>query len=419
MDYLISDKVILAEGYKNAAIYDLNGKKVYKINSIAKDIIKRTIIQGELPKSTTENEYLESLVSNGLYSSGYKGKELVMDRHFNIKLNFAWIEITQKCNLKCLHCYTGETHKQSDNSILADDWIKIIDQLSDLGCRSIQFIGGEPCVYPELISLIDYAGTKSFESITIFTNATIITGEFIDCLKRNNANIRFSLYGHTAQIHDAITQITGSFEKMVMNVKRLLELNIKISPAVVIMRENQHCTEQIKLFIESLGLKYNGYDVIRNVYGGRQTDHTPTNINVIDCSIRSKPEFYIDEEMFNKAYQINTCWYGKFAITETGMVIPCVFERNIILGDLKEQSIQEVLNSETLEKYWYLTLNQVEICKDCEFKYSCTDCRPLGMGNSGNLLGKNPRCTYDPYTGEWNNELNNSEDTSLNCGFFS
>ena len=408
MDYLISEKIIFTEGYKNAAIYDLKNNKVYKVNDVAKDIINRVIVRGELPQSTIESDYLESLVKNGLYNSGFNAKEYKVDTQCDIKLNFAWLEITQACNLKCLHCYAGETHKQSSNFLSVDDWINIINQLFVAGCRRIQFIGGEPFVYPKLISLLNYAGTKGFESITVFTNATIITDELISCLIKNNVNIRFSLYGHTAQIHDAITQINGSFEKTIMNVKRLLELKINVIPAVVVMRENQDYTKEIKTFIESLGLKYKGYDVIRNVFGGKQTNHTPTNEVVINNSKRSKPEFYINEEMFHNAYLTNTCWYGKFAITETGIVIPCVFERNIILGDFKKQSFQEILESEILKKYWFLTLNQVKTCKDCEFKYSCIDCRPLGIASSGDLFGKNPRCTYNPQTGEWKNEMSDN-----------
>ena len=388
---------------KKNAIYDLNSNKVYSINDIARDIINRVIIQGQQPQSKTESDYIKSLNSNGLYDNEFKAVEYKIDTQCDVSLNFVWLEITQACNLKCLHCYAGEIHKQSINILSFDNWINIINQLYNVGCRRIQFIGREPCIYQKLISLINYVGEKGFEAITVFTNATIITDELIDCFKRNNATIRFSLYGHTEQIHDAITQQKGSFEKTVSNIKRLMELKIKVSPAVIVMRENQHCTEEIKTFIESLGLKYSGYDVIRNIFGGTQTNHTPTNHDVINNSKFSKPEFFINEDMFKKGWLTNTCWYGKFAITETGAVIPCVFERNIILGDLKKQSIQDVLESEILKKYWFLNLNQVEVCKDCEFKYSCRDCRPLGIGSCGNLYDKNPRCTYNPHTGEWKN----------------
>ena len=419
MDYLISEKAVFVEGYKNAAIYDLKNNKVFRTNDIARDIINRVIIRRELPLSATESDYLESLKANGLYDSEFITREYKTNAKYGVKLNFAWLEITQACNLKCLHCYAGETHKQSNTILPVADWIKIIDQLFDTGCKRIQFIGGEPFVYPQLITLLEYAGTKEFESITVFTNAVILTEELINCLVKNKVNIRFSLYGHTAQIHDSITQVCGSFEKTIKNIKQLIELKINVSPAVVAMRENQCYTEEIKIFIESLGLKYNGYDVIRNVFGGKQTNHTPTKENVINNSKRSKPEFYTNDEMFNKAYQTNTCWYGKFAITETGIVIPCVFERNIKLGDLKSQSINEILESEAIKKYWFLTFNQVNVCKDCEFKYSCVDCRPLGISRRGNLLDKNPRCTYDPKIGEWKNEKNGNKNISENCDFCS
>jgi len=401
MNYSISENVIFTEGYKNAAIYDLKNKKVYSINHIAKDIINRLIVQGEPTQSKIEYDYIKSLITNGLYDSEYKVNEYKIDRQRDTKLNFAWLEITQACNLKCLHCYTGEMHKQSNSILPVDDWINILKQLFYAGCRNIQFIGGDPCIYPELIPLLDFAGTKGFDLVTVFTSATVLSEKIINCFSKNNINIRLSIYGHTAQIHDAITQINGSFERTVANIKQLLVQNIKVSPAVIIMRENQHCIEEIKTFIESLGLKYTGYDVIRNIFGGKQIHHSPTNETILNNSKRHKPEFYIDEETFKKAYLTNTCWYGKFAITETGTILPCVFERNIIIGDLRKQSIQEILDSEILKKYWLLTFDQIKICKDCEYKYACRDCRPLGIGICGDLFDKNPRCTYNPHVGEW------------------
>ena len=179
MDYFISDKIIFTEGYKNAAIYDLKNKKVYSINDIGRDIINRVIVHGELPKSGEESSYIDSLKANSLYSEKFSVEKYTINPLKDIKLDFAWLEITQACNLKCLHCYTGETHRQSAKPLLIDDWYNVINQLSDVGCKNIQFIGGEPCVYPRLIDLIEYAGSNKFDSITLFTNATIMTDEII------------------------------------------------------------------------------------------------------------------------------------------------------------------------------------------------------------------------------------------------
>ena len=45
--------------------------------------------------------------------------------------------------------------------------------------------------------------------------------------------------------------------------------------------------------------------------------------------------------------------------------------------------------------------DDVEGCKDCEYRYACDDCRPLAMGDGDGLYGKYPRCTYLPSTCHW------------------
>jgi MoaA/NifB/PqqE/SkfB family radical SAM enzyme len=58
-----------------------------------------------------------------------------------------------------------------------------------------------------------------------------------------------------------------------------------------------------------------------------------------------------------------------------------------------------------LETVWRSTKDNVLVCQDCEYKYACFDCRPLSEGaNQGRgeyLSAPYPRCTYNPYSGEW------------------
>ena len=109
----------------------------------------------------------------------------------------------------------------------------------------------------------------------------------------------------------------------------------------------------------------------------------------------------ISKERFDKAVFANTCWSGKIVISEDGSVYPCVFERDIVLGNVKEQSITEIIHSTTLENCWNHCFKKVNICKECEFRFACKDCRPLAKSIHGNLDEKNPRCTYDVYNGVW------------------
>ena len=57
--------------------------------------------------------------------------------------------------------------------------------------------------------------------------------------------------------------------------------------------------------------------------------------------------------------------------------------------------IQDILKSQIL----HFTKNEVEGCKDCEYRYICRDCRPDSL--TGNFNEKPWYCTYNPYSGEW------------------
>jgi hypothetical protein len=49
---------------------------------------------------------------------------------------------------------------------------------------------------------------------------------------------------------------------------------------------------------------------------------------------------------------------------------------------------------------WSINKDQITVCKDCEFRYVCTDCRAYLL-DAGDLYSKPSKCTYDPYTAEW------------------
>jgi radical SAM protein with 4Fe4S-binding SPASM domain len=96
--------------------------------------------------------------------------------------------------------------------------------------------------------------------------------------------------------------------------------------------------------------------------------------------------------------QYNTCWGKKIAITKDNKIRPCIFSE-IIVGDIQKNDIYDVI--EKIRKYWTITKDKVEKCRDCEFRYVCFDCREIAMRKTNDLYGSNPYCGYNPYTGIW------------------
>ena len=110
----INRNVVYVKGAVNGAIYNFNTGKVFSVNQTACSIIE-AYIDDSLPLAG--NEYLELLRDNLLISSSYIPVRFIPCLDDSVQLDMAWIEITQKCNLKCLHCYEGDTHYAVDKAL--------------------------------------------------------------------------------------------------------------------------------------------------------------------------------------------------------------------------------------------------------------------------------------------------------------
>ncbi len=175
--------------------------------------------------------------------------------------------------------------------------------------------------------------------------------------------------------------------------------NIPTSIAVVVMKENEKYIEEIKKYITELGYRYNGYDVIRPSCVTDKKNHSITDIKLLKTRYNTKPEFWTNNNSFIENHFYNSCWNGKIAITSKGEILPCIFARDEIIGNIREDT--EAKLKEKIVMTWRTTKDDVDTCKDCEFRYCCHDCRPLAKAINGKTMSKYPRCCYDPYKGIW------------------
>src|SRR5438128_284987 len=86
-------------------------------------------------------------------------------------LRFLWLELTSKCNLECVHCYADSNPaKPLHEAMTVVDWRKALVEANQLGCQNVQFIGGEPTLYPRLADLIDWARRCAYQRVEVYTN---------------------------------------------------------------------------------------------------------------------------------------------------------------------------------------------------------------------------------------------------------
>jgi radical SAM additional 4Fe4S-binding domain len=399
--YEISKNVVYINGITNGAIYNLNTGDVYSIDKEACVILNKIIDSDKL--TLEEESYVKVLEDNQLYYSNNIINEYKPEMLSASALRLVWLEITQACNMRCIHCYEGDRHIASSKQLTLDKWKDIISQLSNIGVQRVVVIGGEPCTHKNINDILMFLADNNI-STTLFTNGNLLSDELLETIISNSIEVKVSLYGHNAEVHDQITKKNGSFEILFNNIQYLLSKNIKVSIAIVLMKENEKYFSEIKEFAQSLNVSNIKFDVIREVFSGTQCNHIPQDKKIISMAKRSRPNFYIKKREFDQLHNKNTCWYGKLVISEDGNILPCVFARNTSFGNINDISIKELLSSDKLNKYWNYDFSNIKVCKDCEYRYACKDCRPLALSIKGDLTDKNPRCLYNPYTGVWGDE---------------
>lgn len=391
-------------GYVNAAVYDLGTGKVFSINLVGRNIIEK-FLAGQNISDGYEYDFISRLAELGMNRGTlFLDKEcLPYQEDKKEGLRYAWLELTEKCNCNCVHCYGqwGDEEKNKHKWMDKENWLQIIDAIYASGGRDIQLIGGEPLLYPDFQDILHYAHTIGMQRIDVFTNATLIDEQVAETLKRNEVSVRVSLYGHCAEVHDKVTQHKGSFRKTSRGLKLLKEYNIPTRIAVVIMDINQDYVEEIKSFIESIGYEFQGYDTIRQAVYGNQLSHCVNRVDVLSEKYQKSPRFVTKESVFEQSHLINSCWNRKLAFAASGDVYPCIFARDFKIGNVFSDSFEAIWENARIP--WHYNIDMVEECRGCEFRYACGDCRPLAKSLSGKENGKYPRCTYNPRTGTWDN----------------
>lgn len=102
---------------------------------------------------------------------------------------------------------------------------------------------------------------------------------------------------------------------------------------------------------------------------------------------------------FTEAQKHNTCLNRKISIDARGEIKNCP-SFPISYGNAKTRSLHSAVACQSFKDLWYINKDQIEVCKDCEFRYVCTDCRAF-IKHPANKLSKPSKCSYDPYTARW------------------
>jgi SPASM domain peptide maturase of grasp-with-spasm system len=104
-------------------------------------------------------------------------------------------------------------------------------------------------------------------------------------------------------------------------------------------------------------------------------------------------------ELFMESKFHNSCLNRKVTIDKNGDVYNC-WNIGKSFGNIETKSIFEILGLPGFKKHWQIKKDEIAVCKDCEFRNICTDCRAF-LNDPSDIYSKPLKCGYDPYTNTW------------------
>lgn len=171
-------------------------------------------------------------------------------------LNHIDIELTERCNNACIHCYINlqEDHlKALQRELTTDQWKDILQQAADLGALSVRFTGGEPLLREDFTDIYLFARRLGMK-VYLFTNARLISEELADLFKRVPPlkKIEVSVYGMHPQSYDSVVNVRGAFKDFEKGIKLLLDREIPFIVKSVLLPPNRGEIQEFESWAYSL-----------------------------------------------------------------------------------------------------------------------------------------------------------------------
>lgn len=319
-------------------------------------------------------------------------------------------DITSRCNLKCIHCYSSAQKEELSTS----DVYHIIDMLYEIGAGIIDFGGGEPLLRDDIFDILSYSKSVGLYT-SISTNGILLNEDCIQRLKTFKIDhVCISLDGAKPETHDYIRNKKGTYEKTINGIKNCLKAGINTQISTVFMKSNIDELADIYSLLKSLDV--DGWYVYDFIPAGRGRELKDEILNpkqrqqlfahlqefAVSSNMSLKPYPY--SITINSACGKDTYFYKKYGrltelfkgclaarwvchISSNGDLHPCHLLPHK-LGSLKQQAFGDIWfdnSNHILKELRDRTLLKGN-CGMCRYRDVCGGCRARAFWSTDDYL---------------------------------
>ena len=269
-------------------------------------------------------------------------------------------ELTNHCNLACLHCCTNSSPQVSrvDDATL-EAIVRALADLEQADVSEVFFTGGEPLVRKDFPDIAE-AACRQKAAIFLATNGTLLTESIVSRIRRAGIRgVTISLDGHTGELHNRLRRHPTAFDRAVRGIRLCADAGMPFRVAHVITPDNRAHVEDMCRFVAELGVPWLILNSTVSVGRADEQQHTlldqADRESVLDTVLRMQAAFAgrmrIDHSLdeTRSAAPVGCPAGGRIVhITGNGDVSTCSWlykldPRRFTLGNIKTESLAAIL----------------------------------------------------------------------------
>ncbi len=338
----------------------------------------------------------------------------------------AW-ELTQKCNLNCLHCRGSATNKTAPDELSLTEAKSFIDTVLDFTPPPILILsGGEPLSREDIFEIIGYASHNKLRTV-LATNGTLVNHEIAKELKKGGIQrVSVSLDGATAESHDSFRGLSGAYLKAMDGIEEMKQVELPFQINTTITKRN---LEEIEKIAEmSVNIKAQALHIFLLVPTGRGKNLEGEEISAteyekvlrwfydfgqqypIQVKATCAPHYYriVHQKSGTlpashhpsslSAYSRGCLGGTGFCfISHKGEVCPCGY-LPLVAGNIREERLVQIWENSSLFQDLRAPNKLLGKCGKCEYRWICGGCRARAYYSSGDYMAEEPLCIYRPQT---------------------
>lgn len=336
-------------------------------------------------------------------------------------------ELTQACDLACVHCRACAIADRNPFELSTEEGYRLLESVRSFGDPLMVFTGGDPLKRPDIFQLLEKSVQLGLRT-TITPSATpLLTEAAIDEFARCGVSrMAVSLDGPDAASHDGFRRVEGSFARTVLALDYARQIGLPTQINTTVTRHNVGRLKEIAKLVRQSGarlwsvfflvatgrasasqdLSAEEYEeVFRFLYELSKT--APFDIKTTEAqhyrryvAQRRKAEGASGQfsqaapEVIQRQAGIND-GKGFVFVSHTGEIFPSGF-LPVSAGNVRRDSLADVYRNSPLFRALRNADNLTGKCGDCEFRNLCGGSRSRSYALTGDFLGSDPRCVYQP-----------------------